>query len=74
MRTKGPLKPISQKRLELLRELRLKQGELRKLEEKLARRTMKEMTLGALVEPGRREVRLISHQRGRRAICTLCVW
>jgi hypothetical protein len=58
----------------MLRNLRIKQGELLKLEARLAQKTIQAIQRGALIEPGRHNARIVTHQRGRRQVTTLCVW
>lgn len=72
--TRGPIRPISQEHLGMLRDLRIKQGELLRLEARLARKTIQAIEQGAVIEPGRHEARIVTHQRGRRLVTTLCVW
>lgn len=70
----SPRKLISQQRLKMLRELRQKQDELKKLESRIAEKVISDLAEGAIVEPGVYQAKLTTRQRGNIRIQQLTVY
>lgn len=65
---------ISQERLRMLRDLRQKQIELKRLETKLAEKLISELEAGEQVEEGTLQARIVTRQNGNRREHRLIVY